>query len=267
MVGTSAALWSLGSPVAKVTAAHPLALVFFRSLTGTLLLIWILKRRRSVLHWSMSSVIGGLAYCSTTLFFFFSLKHTTAAHATFLAHTSPLFIAVFGYLILREKLLPIDYIALLLVLSGVIFFMRGSSMGSSTAGDLLALGSACSFSVMVIMMKLGGERDSLTLLIIGGFATMLFTLPFQFFIPFSAVNSAAGLFLGVAHMAVPFLLYGKALLSLKAVEAAIFKVLEPVLATIWVAMAIGEIPDLSSIIGGILVISALVLLSGKSKEE
>ncbi len=50
----------------------------------------------------------------------------------------------------------------------------------------------------------------------------------------------------------------------KAMEAAIFKDIEPVLATLWVALTVGEIPDLRSLLGGLLVISALVLFSGRS---
>ncbi|MCF7940700.1 MAG: DMT family transporter [Spirochaetia bacterium] len=267
MVACAAVLWSFGSPVAKMTAAHPLALVCYRSLTGTLLLLWILRRRRGVVIWSPFALVGGLAYSLTTLGFFFALRYTTAAHATVLAHTSPLFIAVFGYLFLHERIVPADSAALLLVSSGVLLSMSGGLDVHATIGDLFALGSALAFSVMVIMMKLGGERDSLSLLIIGGATTMLITLPFQFFLPFSLIDCTAGLFLGIAHMAIPFLLYGRALLSLRAVEAAIFKDIEPVLATLWVALTVGEIPDLRSLLGGLLVISALILLSGRSTRE
>ena len=60
-------------------------------------------------------------------------------------------------------------------------------------------------------------------------------------------------------MALPFFLYAKGQQNLGAMEASLFKLLEPVAATIWVALLVGEIPGIYSIAGGLLVIASLFI--------
>jgi drug/metabolite transporter (DMT)-like permease len=63
--------------------------------------------------------------------------------------------------------------------------------------------------------------------------------------------------LGVFQMALPFFLFTKGQIKLGAMEASLFKLLEPVVATIWVALLVREIPSIYSVIGGLVVITAL----------
>ena len=63
--------------------------------------------------------------------------------------------------------------------------------------------------------------------------------------------------LGIFQMALPFFLYAKGQQNMGTMEASLFKLLEPVAATVWTALLVGEIPTSYSITGGSLVIAAL----------
>ena len=64
--------------------------------------------------------------------------------------------------------------------------------------------------------------------------------------------------LGVLQLGVSYILYSWALKHVTAIEAILITTLEPILNPIWVAMFYGEVPSTFAIVGGIVVVSAVV---------
>ncbi|MCB0340391.1 MAG: DMT family transporter, partial [Bdellovibrionales bacterium] len=63
--------------------------------------------------------------------------------------------------------------------------------------------------------------------------------------------------LGVFQLALPYIIYARAIKSVRAAEAVVIQTLEPVLNPVWVAIAIGELPGPYGILGGVLVLGAV----------
>ncbi len=260
LVVSATLLFSIGAPIGKYTSGPVFVLVFFRCLSGLTVftIVKILIGGGRLFKFKPKFIIGGVLYASTTLCFYASVQFTTAANATVLGNTSPFFIALLGFLILGEKPLKRDWFILSLIMAGIVLcFYSGLSL-SGSKGDFLALLAGGLFAMLAVIIKGIGREDAMQPLIWGNLAGALISLPFLLRtgavvptdIPFFII-------LGIFQMALPFFLYAKGQQSMGAMEASLFKLLEPVAATIWTALLVGEIPTFYSIIGGALVIAAL----------
>jgi drug/metabolite transporter (DMT)-like permease len=65
--------------------------------------------------------------------------------------------------------------------------------------------------------------------------------------------------LGVVQLGVPYILYSKAIKHVTALEASLIPVIEPMLNPVWVFLIIGEVPGLWSLVGGVIVITAVTI--------
>jgi drug/metabolite transporter (DMT)-like permease len=65
--------------------------------------------------------------------------------------------------------------------------------------------------------------------------------------------------LGVVQLGLSYLLYARAIRHVTALEAVLIPVIEPILNPIWVLLVIGERPGPLSLLGGVIVLSAVTL--------
>ena len=91
------------------------------------------------MRWGSKPV--AIAYAATTLTFFSAVRFTTAANATILQHTSPIYIAFLGAVFLGERTSLKDWTALAAVLFGVVLCLRSSLGFHGHTGNILALAS------------------------------------------------------------------------------------------------------------------------------
>jgi drug/metabolite transporter (DMT)-like permease len=253
--------------------AHPMTITFFRSLSGTIFfLIYLQGRQReddserflekrglNFLRISWKETAGGFAYGATTVTFFAAVRLTTAANATILQHTSPVWVALAGYIFLKERTFPRDWVSIFFVLAGVFLCISGNIERSGTLGNILALLSGLSFSFLVIIMRSSGRRSSIRSLILGNIITIVISAPLMLRDDLTAAAVLVPVFLGIFQLFLPFILYNYALLYIRAVESTILKTIEPVLSSVWVAAAVREFPSPEALAGGVLVISVIVV--------
>ncbi len=260
LVLTATLLFSIGAPIGKITSSSPFVLTFFRCLTGLIVfaIVHIIKGRGPLFIVKSEFIIGGALYASTSICFYIALNYTTAANVTVLGNTSPFFLAILGFLFLHEKPLNRDWIILLLIMSGIFLCFKSGLSFKGARGDLLSLLAGFLFSILVVILKKCDSENTMQPLIWGSLIASIATLP-ALFSPGAIIlkNIPFFIILGIFQMAIPFFLYAKGQQSMGAMEASLFKLLEPVAATIWTALLVGEIPTLYSIIGGVLVIAAL----------
>ena len=99
-----------------------------------------------------------LALCAAAedLLLFVSLKYTTAARASVMANTSPIFTVLFAFFLLKEPLTRQKISGALLGFAGIVlaFFVRGGDVFSAGAslfgGDLLALFSGVVWALFTV---------------------------------------------------------------------------------------------------------------------
>ncbi|MGE5498549.1 MAG: DMT family transporter, partial [Syntrophothermus sp.] len=124
----TAVLWSLGGVLIKWVPLSPLAIAGMRSLISFL---FIMIAFRPKLKFSGIKIAGGFTYASVVILFVIANKMTTAANAILLQYTAPVYVALFGYWFLKEKITRTDWISIILVLCGmVLFFLDKLSEGN-----------------------------------------------------------------------------------------------------------------------------------------
>jgi drug/metabolite transporter (DMT)-like permease len=89
-----------------------------------------------------------------------SLRYTSAANATLLGNTAPLWVALFAWLVLRERLKGLFWVGLAFALGGAVIvlgsdFLRHPSIGM---GDLLAITAGVFYAGYFIVTERGRQK-------------------------------------------------------------------------------------------------------------
>jgi drug/metabolite transporter (DMT)-like permease len=261
-----AVLWSSGGLCIKLIDWNPVSIAGGRSLIAALFMAAArflnpqTRRRRFDLRplWP-----AGLAYAATMILFVIANKLTASANAILLQYSAPVWAAVLGWFLLREKLHWEQWGALIFVMGGLVLFFKDGLASGSFAGNVIALISGIAFganSVLMRMQRGGTQSDAF---ILAHLITAVFGAPFFALYPPAMSPAALGavLFLGVFQIGAASLLFAYGITRITAVQAMITALAEPVLNPLWVLLATGEKPSPSALIGGGIIVAAALASS------
>ena len=217
-----------------------MAIAGTRSLIATVIMSLALPGVLRKISWQ--TIPGAIAYAATVFLFVVATKLTTAANAIFLQYTAPIYIALISPWFLGERIKWLDWLLVLLALSGVglFFFDRLSLQGLS--GVFAALGSGFAFAWLAVLMRRQKARSPEAVVLLGNTLTFLIALPWTFPILRIEENGPPLLLLGVVQLTIPYLLYSLAIRHVRALDASIISIIEPILNPIWVMLATSERP-------------------------
>ena len=249
---SSAVLWSLGGVLVKSIDLAPVTIAGSRSLIATVIIAIAMRGTIQKISWH--TIPGAIAYSSTVYLFVVATKLTTAANAIFLQYTAPVYIALISPWYLRERTACRDWLLVIIALFGIgIFFLDRLSL-QGLFGVLAALGSGLSFAWLTILMRQQREGSPEAVVLLGNALTFLMASPWMFPIPALAQNGPLLLLLGCVQLTVPYLLYSVAIRHVRALDAAIISIIEPILNPIWVMLGTSERPSFWTIAGGTIVL-------------
>jgi drug/metabolite transporter (DMT)-like permease len=219
-------------------------------------------------------VIGALAFLGTQALFITATKMTTAANAIFLQYTAPVYVVLLGYWWLGERPERADWIAMVIILTGMLFFFGDKLSFEGLTGNVLAIISGISMAVMTVSMRRIGKgstnlkhaqqgRPSKTspayVTLLGYVLGIMVGLPSLIQESFTLQNLGIIAFLGVFQIGLAFILYATAIQHVQALEATLILTLEPILNPLWVVIVIGETPGPMALLGSALVIAAVTM--------
>jgi drug/metabolite transporter (DMT)-like permease len=255
MLVGAALFWSTGGFLIKWVDWHPLAISGMRSAIGAAVLFAVFRPRRFT--WSWLQLGAAVAYAATVTLFVVANKTTTAANAILLQYTAPVHVALFGAWFLGEKPRRLDWIALTLVLGGmVLFFLEDLSM-TGLWGNLAALASGLSFAWLALFLRRQKEGSPVEAILFGNLLAALIGLPFMLQ---SSPTDAGWLgltLLGVFQVGLPYALFARAIREVTALEAMLIPTIEPVLNPLWVLLLLGEAPGRLALLGGAIILTAV----------
>jgi drug/metabolite transporter (DMT)-like permease len=256
----TAILWSSSGLLIKLISWGPMTILGMRSLlAGCVFAVYL---RRIDLRFSRYEIFGALCYVGVNLFFISATKLTSAANAIFLQYACPVYVVVLGYWLLKEKPRRADWIALAVILTGLSLFFGDKLSLDGFYGNLLAILSGVAFAGLMIFMRLQKDSQPARTILLGNIISALIGLPFIFGEhSFPTVDFALILYLGIFQMGLSYLLYSLAIRHIRALEANLILTLEPILNPIWVFLVIGEKPGSLALLGGLLVIGAVIFRS------
>lgn len=263
----SALVWSFGGTLARyLETTDSWAIVFWRSLFGAgFLLAFALWRdgpRDTVKHFAKMGLPGiavGLCFTTASISFVVALKYTTVANILLVQAGGPLIAASLAFFLFRERVSLATWGAIALVIFGIGVMVSDSFNGHvSPIGDTLALVIALVFAVATVITRRFSHVEMIPAVTFGitvacviaffnvtEFKVSSFDMLVLF--AFGAINLGSGLamFVGGARL-------------IPAAIASIIGTAEPVLGPVWVWLVHGETPSTLAIIGGLIVIAALI---------
>lgn len=253
----TATLWSMGGLLIKLVNWNPIAIAGMRSAIAALLIFAFIKRPH--FNWSFAQITGALAYAATVILFVSANKMTTAANAIVLQYTSPIFVAILGIWLLKERVKTLDWVSIFLVMGGMLLFFLDNLDTGGFIGNILAILSGISFAITIISLRSQKDASPLESVLLGNIVTALVGIPFMFgTVPDTKSWVVLGV-LGIFQLGFSYILYTTAIKHVTALEAILIPVLEPLLNPIFVLIFLGESPGTWSLIGGCIVITSLTL--------
>lgn len=252
----ASAMWSTGGIFIKMVDWNPVAISGIRSLIAALVLLAYIKKPK--ITKSKPQIFGAISYALTVILFVIANKLTTAANVILLQYTAPIFVAILGIWLLKEKIHWYDIIAILVVFFGMILFFIDNVSAGNVIGNILAIFTGLTLACTTIALKLQKEGSAIETTLLGNILTFVVAVPFIF----TSIPDLKSLFIivimGVFQLGVPYIFYTYAIERLTAMEAILITVIEPLLNPLWVYIFDGEKPGSYAIIGGIIVIIAVV---------
>ena len=261
------------SLLVRLITATPLAICFWRGLLGGSLLFIIyliyglLSKDNKRLDFTLKEILIILCIALSTICFVLSVNYTTVANTLFLLSTAPFFSIFLSYFLLGEKIRLKDLFASLVALIGVFIISLGSQASNNTVatslGDFFGLGIAIFTALVLTLARHGSSKLVIRSNAIGMYAVALLVLPFVK--NFSVEQETILYLLILCLICVPIgsllILTGPKYIT--ASEVSLIILLQVILAPILAWLILKEYPGLSSLVGGIFVISALLIVNLK----
>jgi drug/metabolite transporter, DME family len=259
----AALLWSTGGMLIKATSLTALELSFVRSLfaAGTVALF----TRRAGFGINAVTGVASVAYAVMLLTFVTATKMTTAANAIFLQYTAPIYILFLEPILHREKMRTRDMVMVAVCVAGMALFFVGKLRPQDVSGNLAALLSGLCFGVFTLLLRHPEAQkvNRASSVIYGNLLLAAATAPFFFMgkgLTMTAQDALIASYLGILQIGVPYLLFTLAISrGVRSLDAGIVGYIEPVLNPLWVFLAIGERPHQWALIGGAVIIAAVLV--------
>ena len=187
------------------------------------------------------------------------MYETTVANTNFIIQTQTLFLAIFGYIFLKEKVSKLTIFCILIAISGI-FLMLGSTISpGQMTGNLVAFLMPISFAVLILIVRKFPEVDMIPLQLVAGIFAMIVGFLMSPTILISAKDIFFGFLAGFFQLGFGFILITIGARSTPSAFVGIIMLTEAVLGPLWAWMFANEYIPLSVLIGGLIVISAVVI--------
>lgn len=262
LVLAAAVIWSTGGLFIKWTTLSGLELSFGRSFLAAITVAIFTRREGFGLN--RITLIASVLYAALLLLFVLATKETTAANAIFLQYTAPLYVLVLEPIFYKEKFRQRDLITVIFCVIGMSLFFVGKLRPQDVTGNLLALASGVCFASYFLLLRHPRARDvnRASSVIYGNLLVVLIAAPagLQALSHITLHDTLSVVYLGVVQIGIAYTLFTLGMSrGIRSLDAGIVGYIEPVLNPVWVFLVIGERPSKWALIGGAIIVGAVVM--------
>lgn len=237
------------------------------ALSAMVMLIACLRRKVGVVAFLKSfdkwDVVNGFLLGIAFSFYVYALLNTNIASALFILSSAPVFAAIMAWIFIGEKPTVITYLALALAIVGVGVMVKDGLDTGGIIGNLYALFSAFCFAAMLVVIRYTGKEDALGGTFLGGiFAcglNAIVAIAIGSGLAISGWDLGLSLFMGAFTIGLGVALVTWAASYLPASEVSVLVLIESVTGPIWVWLFLNEGTTINALIGGAIVLTAVVL--------
>jgi drug/metabolite transporter (DMT)-like permease len=201
---------------------------------------------------TLMSTVGMIAFLS-------SLKLTSVAHVAIIYAAIPFVAAALAWLVLRERVSAPTLLASTAALLGVVLTVAGSSGEGSLVGDGLAVLMTLTMGGMMVVARAAPSTIPMVpAACLSAALTALVSLPFASPSAVSGPDLAYLALFGITNMGLGLIFFTLGARMIPAAQTALIGALDAPLAPAWVWLAFGETPGLATMVGGSVVMVAVL---------
>ena len=267
-------IWSFGTLVVRYMEApqnYQWQYLFYRGMTvAALLLIYLLTREGFAVvdHFKrigLAEFIGACGLVAAFSGYILSITVTTAANTLFMLAAAPFIAAFLGIVLLQEKVRFITWAAMIIAFFGIgVMVLEGLETGK-LFGGLIALVSALGFAVFSVSLRFRRQSPKFATIALAGLLCALFALLINFLGNDTLAMPFRNVYLSILHgiiVGFGLILYSLGSKILPAAQLTLLSMVEVVGGVLWVYLplfGIHEVPSGLTVIGGVIVLGAIVL--------
>ena len=263
-VALAAVAWSTAGVLQRQLDLDTATQVFGRAVFAALALlayVAVIERGRVARAFRSVGLAGvAVALCVATASagFIAALNHASVARVLFLLAASPVMAALLARVVLGEPITRRTAWAMALALGGITL-MLGAPGEGSLEGDALALLAALAFAVMIVITR---ARHDVSMAPATCLSQVILVVVF---LPFATPGAISGedvgwlAALGIGQIGLGFALLTVGARLIPAAQVGLITLLEVVLGPLWVWLALDERPSTLTLVGGAIVIAAIVI--------
>ena len=181
------------------------------------------------------------------------------ANAAIIVATQPFVAAAIAWIWLRETVLLRTMLASLVALAGIVVIVSGAGGASDVRGIALACIMVLAISIMTVAMRKHRETSMVAAASVSNFLGSLISIPFA-----QGIGAVTGpdlvtfALFGLCQVGLGLTFYALGSRALPSGQASLIATLETPLMPFWVYLGFGEIPSLRALLGGVLVMGAVI---------
>ena len=203
----------------------------------------------------LGGIILGLGFSA----YVFAMYNTTVANANFIIQTQAIFLAIFGYLFLKEKISKLTLASIILAISGILLMVGSSLSPGQLSGNLVAFIMPSSFAVLIIIVRKYPNVDMIPLQLFAGIVAMLI----GYFVSTKISISTHDLFLafiaGFFQVGLGFIFITIGAKKTLSAIVGILMMTEAVFGPFWAWLFLDESPEFFALIGGTIILFAVFI--------
>ena len=266
LVFLGACTLSFGGLIVKsFEGANLWQILFWRSVFFSLVVLFFLivsyKKNifNSVYKIGLPGLFGGMVLSCGYAGYVFAMDNTTVANANFIIQTQTIFLAIFGYIFLKEKISILTLVSIFIAFSGIFLMLGGSLTTGQMLGNIAAFVMPISFAVLILTVRKYPSIDMIPLQLIAGIGAVLIGYLLSSKIIISTHDIFLGFIAGFFQVGLGFIFITIGAKTTPSALVGIIMLTEAVLGPLWAWLFINETPPLVVLIGGAIVLSAVLL--------
>ena len=264
MIASSVVI-SFSGLIVRILEVGPLVMNFYRGmfLMCAVMVLLVVRYRGAtivrVISVGWSGIIAGIMLAAAAITFLQSLTHTTVANTLFVLAAIPFVTAGLAWIFLKERPNSATLITMVVAFAGIVIMIgEGFTIGAAY-GNVMALLTTLSFSIYAVLVRRNRQVDMLPAILISTLIIMVVVaLMRQGELEISRQDLWLCLLWGGVMSGFTSACFIVASRHIVAAELTIFMLLEFALGPVWVWLFVNESPSRWTLVGGALVICAVL---------
>ena len=232
-----------------------LTLIFFLYLNYKKNTLLVIKKS------GFSGLFAGIIMSTSFVAYIVAMTETSVANVVFIISTQTIFLAIFGYLFLKEKISLKTLISIVLAIIGMAIMVGNPLSVRSMYGDLIALLIPINFAALIIIIRKYPNVDLVPALLYSGLIACLYGYFASKTIVISLHDLYIAFLLGTFQHSFGFIAVTIGARTTPAVMVGILMLTETLFAPFWVWLFMNETPPISVFTGGAFIITAVIIKS------